>query len=234
MSKLNRPERLRVFAGALLEHDEDPELQKLVDEACAHFKTPIALVSFVMGATQFFRAARGLPADLRVSLATSRCDSFCQFVVKDEAVLAVSDAKASKQLPQKLVESYGIRSYLGAPLHFLNEVIGSFCVIDIETRAFDDEDRATISSFAQRATARLETLAETKVPVEEIDVAREIAIIDRALAELGPIFRLAGAFSRDELSAEDAVRGMTVLAELETIFPEVRERLRKVRRAVEP
>lgn len=84
MAELDDPKRLAEFTVSILQLDADGVLEDCVKQAAARADAPLALVTFVMSKIQLFRAAVGLPPELEASRATSRCDSFCQFVVKNE------------------------------------------------------------------------------------------------------------------------------------------------------
>src|SRR6185437_12309193 len=100
MSELDDPLRLAQFRSAILRLDNDGVLDECVRAAAAEAQAPIALVTFVMSKIQLFRAAVGLPPELEASRATSRCDSFCQFVVKSEAPFTVTDAQNDERVPK--------------------------------------------------------------------------------------------------------------------------------------
>lgn len=153
------PRRERTFAGRVLDHDVDQTLQALVEEAARALGTPIALVSMVLDRIQYFQAHHGLPAELATVRATSRDTSFCQFVVRDGAPVRIGDAAGDPTLPQGLVAAYGIRSYLGVPIHLDGQALGSLCVVDTEPRDFDDAEVATLVEIAARVDQRLAELA---------------------------------------------------------------------------
>ena len=139
-----------------LEESSDPVLQEIVSEAASLSDAPIAIVSLLMNHIQLFRAHVGLPEDLATSRATDRDASFCQFVVRDASVLAIEDAKDNPDLPQDLVNRYGIRSYLGAPVVVDGVATGSVCILDIHPREFSEEDHRRLRALAARASAHLE------------------------------------------------------------------------------
>ena len=48
----------------------------------------------------------------------------------------VEDATREEELPQALVERYGVRAYLGIPVRIDQSVVGTLCVLDVEKRGF--------------------------------------------------------------------------------------------------
>ena len=155
-------DRYASLQGRVLSETHDPELEGIVREAAALMHAPIALVSLVLGRTQFFRAQYGLPGDLAVTRGTDRDVSFCQFVVRDNALFEVEDAATDARVPQELVTRYGIRSYMGAPVRVDDQVIGSLCTIGVEPRQFVDSERDALGELAARASRRLTSLARER------------------------------------------------------------------------
>ncbi len=160
---LEGTEHVGAIGGAVLDEDEDAELQGLVREAAAALGAPLALVSLVLRHLQLFRAHVGLPPELAVARATDRCVSFCQFVVRDRAPFEVTHASRDERVPQVLTRTYGVQAYLGMPLWVGGSVVGSLCVLDVVPRTFREEERRALRALADRASARLAHLS-TEVP----------------------------------------------------------------------
>lgn len=155
------------LAGRVLDDGDDPVLQEIVGEATKALDMPIGLVSLVLDNTQYFRAQTGLPEDLAITRATDRDVSFCQFVLRDGAPVSVHSAGEDADLPQLLVEEYGIESYLGVPVKVGPTVIGTLCVLDVQPREFDPEAVDKLQLIAARASERLTYLAGGAAIVQE-------------------------------------------------------------------
>lgn len=226
MVGLDAAERLAVFRGSVLSPERDDVLQSIVAEAAGLARCPIALVSLVMGTVQFFRASVGIPPELETSLATSRCHSFCQFVVGEAAPFTVENASRDVRVPQRLVEDYAIEAYVGVPVWLEGQVLGSLCVIDLKERKFPPSLIDKLEGLARRVEDRLRTLIDadreritTTSPEALADaVLFQARLLERALAELGPLVRLAGAFSEDRLSTSEIRRATAVLTETAPLF----------------
>ncbi len=234
--ELDNEARLSSFRGLLLSNEPDEILQSIVRECAESAGAPIALVSLVMGSTQFFRAQHGLPPNLEVAQATSRCDSFCQFVVQNDAPLEVEDAELRSDLPQRLVQEFSVRAYLGVPLRVGGEVLGSLCILDGAPRTFSETDREGLQSRASAVVKRLLELRDAEIQdatAEPLNMASELAVIDRALFELGPIFRVAESVVAKNLSPEEAIQALGVLSELGLLLPDLQTRVRRLRIAAE-
>ena len=240
MAELDSPERLSVFQGQVIATDEDPVLQELVSKAADLAGAPLAAVTLVMGAIQYFRAGHGLPPELAKSRATSREDSWCQFVVKDEAPFKVESASTDERVPQRVVETYGVQSYLGVPVTIDGQQAGSLCVFDVQPREFDEQLQERLEGLAARATERLNTLAqESRAERAEAKTEQALAsarsldfqarLLERAMSEIGPLVRIANALSQSEISPEDAARGASVLTEAGPVFELLIEETRGLR-----
>lgn len=229
MAELDSSDRLSVFQGQVIATDEDPVLQELVAKAAELASAPLAAVTLVMGAIQYFRAGHNLPPDLAHSRATSREDSWCQFVVKGEAPFKVESASTDERVPQRVVETYGVQSYLGVPVTIEGQQAGSLCVFDVQPREFDEQLQERLEGLAARATERLNTLAqESRAKRAEARAEQALTraktldfqarLLERAMSEIGPLVRIARALSRSELAPEDAARGASMLTEAGPMF----------------
>lgn len=163
MGDLDDPRRLAQFRSSLVQLDSDGVLDECVRDAAARAEAPVALVTFVMSKVQLFRAAVGLPPELEMSRAISRCDSFCQFVVQNESAFIVNDARTDPRVPQAMVRMYGITSYVGVPIRAQGEVLGSLCVADGKPRSWAAELVDDLASIGMRVSRRLDQMS-TRMP----------------------------------------------------------------------
>jgi GAF domain-containing protein len=230
MAELDDPKRLAQFKTPLVKMDADGVLDECVREAARIADAPIALVTFVMSKIQLFRAAVGLPPELESSRATSRCDSFCQFVVKTEGPFIVTDAKNDQRVPHGLVNVYGIMAYLGVPVRAGGQVLGSLCVADGREREWRPGLVQELEALAAKVSAQLDGLLASQKPsggkVKATDaLAVEVRglseIIQRSLIEVGPLMRLARS-AKDGMSPEAVARGASVLTEAVDFYDDMR------------
>lgn len=166
--------RLRGLTRDLLAGQPDEVLQTIVAAAAARTGAPIALVSLVLDDIQFFKAHHGLPPDLAEIRGTARDMSFCQLVVRDDDQVEIEDARMRPDVPQALVDAYGIRSYLGAPIHLEDQPLGSLCVIDVHPRTFSPADREALGALAREVDARIAELtraAAGRSPPPRVEVS---------------------------------------------------------------
>lgn len=161
MTEISEPEleRLRAVAALQLGDDfDDPRLQRLVDEAAEALALPVAAVSIVLDAAQYFIASHGLEDWLARTAGTPSEWAFCRHAVDSHAPFVVRDAVAHPLVADNpLVRIDGIRSYLGIPLITRDrQAIGTLCVLGADTREFDGRDIARLQALAEQVLALLE------------------------------------------------------------------------------
>ncbi|WP_437923378.1 GAF domain-containing protein [Sorangium sp. So ce291] len=192
MADLNDPARLAELHHVLLHDEADALLDASVARAAELAATPMALVSLVVRHIQLFRAHHGLPPELCVSCATSRSNSFCQLVVRDEAPLVIEDASRDERVPRELVERYGIRAYVGVPLRVRGHVVGTLCVLDAVPRRFGPQVVEDLERLAAEVGARIEALGSDAPPPSSAANGRLARLeqtartLEHALGAIGP------------------------------------------------
>ncbi|WP_437806347.1 GAF domain-containing protein [Sorangium sp. So ce1078] len=231
MADLNDPARLAELHQVLLRDDADAILDTCVERASELAQAPMALVSLIVRHIQLFRAHRGLPPELCVSCATSRSNSFCQLVVRQEAPLIIEDALSDERVSKELVERYGIRAYAGVPIRVRQHVVGSFCVLDVVPRGFEPRVIEGLEQLAVAVGARIEAL-EGDAPPPSRTVRERLArfeqtarTLEHALRAIAPVIAEAqsaaaalpeappAALSPDDLrAAVDCYRDMFAIA----------------------
>lgn len=78
-----------------------------------------------------------------------RGPTLCHFVIAQNHTLALADTRA--HAPYNQVGSVvhgGVQAYLGTPLHFGGEVVGSLCVIDVRPRDWSAAQQQTLEGMA--------------------------------------------------------------------------------------
>ena len=131
---------------------------------------PIALVSLVDEARQWFKSRVGLDAT-----ETPREVAFCTHAIMDDEVLVVPDATEDERFRRNplVVGAPEIRFYAGAPLILSDHVrLGTLCVIDRRARTFSDEQAACLADLASIVVDELE-LRKRVVELAEANAAIE-------------------------------------------------------------
>lgn len=139
----------------LLILDTPPEerFDRIVAFAAEEFEVPIALISLVDRARQWFKARVGLDA-----CETSREISFCGHAILQPQVFEVLDAARDPRFADNPLVTAApfIRFYVGAPLVLPGgAAVGTLCLIDSKPRDFDAMDRAILGTLRDLAVAEL-------------------------------------------------------------------------------
>jgi two-component system cell cycle sensor histidine kinase/response regulator CckA len=172
----------------ILDTAPEPAFEAMVDVACALFDTPMAVVSFVDGRRQWFKARRGVAVS-----ETKRDIAFCARVVDTGEHLVIGDALADEHFAKNPLVIGGpmIRFYAGVPLVLTSGArVGSFAVMDRVPRTFDAASIETLRRLAHvivdaieqrvRAGQSLKDAQRTRKQVET-EAKRHSAILDAAL-----------------------------------------------------
>ena len=157
------------------ESQSHPSLDALTAIAASLLRAPIALVSLVAGAKQFFLSRQGLDAT-----STGRPESFCGHCVTSQQPLSVADAFADQRFRENplSVGAPHVRSYLGIPLLGSpgQSAVGTLCVIDHVPHAWTREDEVNLQRLASVVDHYLEGLAAQRA---WRDAPLAFAVLDR-------------------------------------------------------
>lgn len=169
-------QRLLVVADlGLLEADSNPIFEEAAQTAAQFLQTPVSWLGVMDRDYHWLRAAIGLSRlglmnPIAKQRRLSREESFCAHVVDSHMVLAIGDTLEHPALAQSiLVQHYGIRAYMGAPLMISSgHCLGTLAVLDLVPRQFEERDvqsleliaRWCISEYERDATLTQQRLAE--------------------------------------------------------------------------
>lgn len=133
----------------LLDTAPHPAFDAVTQAAHLAFEAPIALVTLVDKARQWFKSSVGL--ELRE---TSRDVSFCAHAVGERDVFVVEDASLDERFkanPLVTGEPH-IRFYAGAPIvDSEGFALGTLCIIDSEPRSLTENQRALLRNLSNCA-----------------------------------------------------------------------------------
>ncbi|MEV6117120.1 GAF domain-containing protein [Streptomyces sp. NPDC052109] len=168
-----RVHRLRLLG---LVDRPDPALDTFADHLARFTGAPHAMVNFVGEDHQFF-AGLSVPAAApflredgtapEFGRILPRDHGFCPHVVVRRKALVLEDVRDYPRFAgNPVVDEYGIRSYLGAPLiDSSGMALGTVCAADTEPRAWGRSGLETIKALAADLVVRLERSAEDGLPL---------------------------------------------------------------------
>ncbi|MFD4973985.1 GAF domain-containing protein [Streptomyces sp. NPDC058424] len=164
-----RTERLRRLG---LGERPEPALDAYADRLAAFTRAPYAMVNFLDAEGQFFAGLHRPERDVltvetgadgdgsrrELGRRLARDHGFCPHVVVRRKALVLEDVSDYPRFAgNPIVDEFGIRSYLGAPLiDSAQMVLGTVCVVDVEPRPWGREGLRTIKAAAAELAPRLE------------------------------------------------------------------------------
>jgi diguanylate cyclase (GGDEF)-like protein len=110
------------------------------------FGVPVALVSLVDENRQWFKSRAGLDA-----AETPRNISFCGHAILGDEIFLIPDALDDPRFADNPLVTGApyVRFYVGCPLRAANgDKIGTLCLLDIQPRNFDQDDRSALRDLA--------------------------------------------------------------------------------------
>ena len=169
----------------LLDAPVDPELQRIVRLAARRLSVPIALVSLIDRARQWFVAQEGFadresPRDL----------AFCAHTIVGSAPLIVGDTLVDPVFFDHplVVGPPHIRFYAGMPLMVDGAAVGTLCLVDAVPRPpltpdelADLEDLAELAASLLRARRDLGTKSQIRKAEQETERTRALALLSHEL-----------------------------------------------------
>ena len=156
----------------LLCADPDPALDRLSRIAAAVTGSEIAMITFIAGDRQFLRSRVGTQAT-----EASMRESFCICTLDGPQVVEISDATLDDRFAgNKFVRGpRAIRSYLGVPVMFDGEVLGTVCVLDSRPRRLSADQRAILVDLAGMVETLLQSRQKQGLLLKERQYAVELA-----------------------------------------------------------
>jgi GAF domain-containing protein len=161
------PARARQLRLLGLGERPDPALDAFADHLAELTGAPYAMVNFIDENRQFFAglhtpdvrpAVRADDRKPELGRHMERDHGFCPHVVVRRKALVLEDVCDYPRFAgNPVVDEFGIRSYLGAPLiAATGMVLGTVCVVDAEPRPWGRAGLETIKASAAELVMRLE------------------------------------------------------------------------------
>lgn len=171
------PERLASLnLTALLDSDPEQAFDRFTTLAHQILGVPVVLISLVDRDRQFFKSQLGLSEPFASARETPLSHSFCKHVVADSAPLIVPDARLDPLVQNNLaVSEIGVVAYAGVPLRTPdNQVIGSFCAIDVQAHEWQPREIEVLNGLAEmvmREVALREEAQKLRIRNEALRIA---------------------------------------------------------------
>ncbi|GHI03230.1 histidine kinase [Streptomyces cellostaticus] len=154
----------------------EPALDAFADHLARLTGAPYAMVNFIGEDHQFFAGLRTpVTAPVvredgsrpEVGRVLPRDHGFCPHVVVRRKALVLEDVRDYPRFAgNPVVDEYGIRSYLGAPLiDSSGMALGTVCASDIAPRAWGRSGLETIKALAAELALHLERSADDGLPL---------------------------------------------------------------------
>ena len=147
-----RVEKLRSFE--ILDTPPEEAFDDLVALARQVCDAPVALISFVDGDRQWFKARAGTEVD-----ETDLARSVCRHAMRSpDDVVVIEDTRLDPRSAANPVnDELGMRFYAGAPLRTPDgAALGTLCVIDTRTRTLTAAQRAGLAALGRQVMTNLQ------------------------------------------------------------------------------
>jgi signal transduction histidine kinase len=129
--------------------------------AAVALDVPVALVSLVDDAGQFFHGMTGLLGEIAVCRSMPLSHSFCKHVVETDDLLRIVDARVHPLVQDNPVIELGVVGYLGVPLTTsAGHCLGSLCAITSTPREWTPADESVLRDLSRIVISDLELRAE--------------------------------------------------------------------------
>jgi len=166
-----------LLALQLLDTPIEERFERITRAASRELKMPMAAVSLVDRARQWFKSSRGIDA-----CETGRDVSFCGHAILGTGTFVVADARKDRRFADNplVTGEPNIRFYAGHPVKAPDgSPIGTLCVLDRKPRRFGKRARTVLRGFASTIEEELQAAG---LSVAQLDVAAALPAGKRVAA----------------------------------------------------
>lgn len=161
--------QLNLYSYDILDSLEEEDYNLLIELAANICNCPIAMVTFVDGDRQWFKAAQNVPKK-----ESPRDSSFCGHAILQEDVMVVENATTDERFYDNpdVTDGLKIGFYAGAPIISTEGFqLGTVCVIDNEPRnTFSEKQRRALQAISTQVTRLLELRVKTKIIKKQTEI----------------------------------------------------------------
>ncbi|MFW2440883.1 MAG: diguanylate cyclase domain-containing protein [Arenicellales bacterium] len=139
----------------ILDTPPEERFDRLTRLAMHLFNVPVAQVSLIDEARQWFKSCLGInPIEVPREL------TFCGHTILSEGPLVIEDASKDKRFSDNPLIAIDpkVRFYAGHPLQISGSKIGTLCILDYVARRFSDSDQVLLEDLAYMAQQELTAL----------------------------------------------------------------------------
>lgn len=201
-----------VRATGQLDSADEGAFDALTSLAARLVKVPACFISIVDNTRDFYKSQQGLPSVV-AKARELKGETLCHFTLGLDEALVIADTHSNelwRSVPT--VESMGVRAYVGVPLKFRGQNIGSFCVVDTVPRKWSAEDLETLRELAVSASREIDLRAavtaaqeaETAARAHAFDKERLVAVVAHDLRTPLQILQLATVLLSKDASPKSA------------------------------
>jgi len=174
-----------LYSYEILDSEFEKEFDDLLEVVAQIYGCPMAAISFVDKDRQWFKAHKGLDANLTE---TSRDISFCSHTILESEVMIIGDAAADDKFKANplVTESLLIRFYAGAPIvSKAGYKLGAVCVLDNKPRELSQDQAKVLTIISQQISRLLELRLKNKIlkARAEEQIQMEKQLLKKALQE---------------------------------------------------
>ena len=217
----DRPRLAAVAATGLVDTELEEVFDRLTRLAALVLGVPWAFVTLVDDRHSFWKSCFGTGAVEVADRANPVEESFCQYVVATGRALLIDDARLDpRTCTNPSIEKMGVVAWAGVPVVSAGgHVLGTFCVVDTQPRAWIDVDEVTLETLAGAAASEIQLRSALQAATEaatrlsaELVIRVEIGARSRLLADLGrelsavstaaDVSRIVASLGRDVLGAQ--------------------------------
>lgn len=154
-SRIDDPARLAALAASgLLNKGPDEQMDLLCETAHHLLRAPIAMVNILDDQMQ--TSVGAFPKDIQRSYRVK--DTGCQHVVAAAEPISIDNTLLHPVMCISPVTTVlGVRAYLGVPIFYDDQPVGSFCVMDYMPRDWRYWDTESLKGLARLAGLAVET-----------------------------------------------------------------------------
>ncbi len=170
------PQRLAALHDLLLlDSPDEPAFDRLTRMATRILNAPISTITLVDDHRQFFKSQVGVGEPWATMREMPLDYSYCQHVVANKSPLIVEDSRIHPLLADnRSTLEEGLVSYAGIPLVTSEgDAIGSFCVIDKQTRVWTDDEIDILTELSKLVMTEVELREEILTRQKTEDALRK-------------------------------------------------------------